>query len=231
MSVPTYSSPNLEAINERVSEIRTRISNAGGKSVKLIAVTKTFDATAMTSAFASGCDAVGENYAQELIAKTEQVPKEQRLPVHFIGRLQSNKIRSLVNCVDVWQSVDRLSLIDEIAKRCLTVNPVKLIKPVQIMLQVNSTNEPDKGGCEPSDVEALYVKAQSLGLDVIGLMTVGPTQSDTTATRNAFRLVGKIAHELGLKELSMGMTADLEIAVEEGSTAVRIGSGLFGARI
>ncbi len=231
MSVPTYSSPNLEAINERVSEIRTRISNAGGKSVKLIAVTKTFDATAMTSAFASGCDAVGENYAQELIAKSEQVPKDQRLPVHFIGRLQSNKIRSLVNCVDVWQSVDRLSLIDEIAKRCLTVNPVKLIKPVQIMLQVNSTNEPDKGGCEPSDVEALYVKAQSLGLDVIGLMTVGPTQSDTTATRNAFRLVGKIAHELGLKELSMGMTADLEIAVEEGSTAVRIGSGLFGARI
>jgi pyridoxal phosphate enzyme (YggS family) len=231
VSVTTYSSPNLEAINERVSEIRTRISNAGGKSVKLIAVTKTFDATAMTSAFASGCDAVGENYAQELIAKSEQVPKDQRLPVHFIGRLQSNKIRSLVNCVDVWQSVDRLSLIDEIAKRCLTVNPVKLIKPVQIMLQVNSTNEPDKGGCEPSDVEALYVKAQSLGLDVIGLMTVGPTQSDTTATRNAFRLVGKIAHELGLKELSMGMTADLEIAVEEGSTAVRIGSGLFGARI
>ncbi len=227
----TYSSPNLEAINERVSEIRTRISNAGGKSVKLIAVTKTFDATAMTSAFSSGCDAVGENYAQELIAKSEQVPKDQRLPVHFIGRLQSNKIRSLVNFVDVWQSVDRLSLIDEIAKRCLTVNPVKLIKPVQIMLQVNSTNEPDKGGCEPSDVEALYIKAQSLGLDVIGLMTVGPTQSNTTATRNAFRLVGKIAHELGLKELSMGMTADLEIAVEEGSTAVRIGSGLFGARI
>lgn len=226
----TLSSPNLEALTERVSAIRTRILKAGGKSVKLIAVTKTFDATAMTSAFATGCDAVGENYAQELIAKSEQVPKDQRLPVHFIGRLQSNKIRSLVNCVDVWQSVDRLSLIDEIAKRCLVTNPLKLVKPVQIMLQVNSTNEPDKGGCEPSDVETLHTKAQSLGLDVIGLMTVGPTQSDTTATRNAFRLVGKIANELGLKELSMGMTADLEIAVEEGSTAVRIGSGLFGAR-
>ncbi len=227
----TLSSPNLEELTERVSAIRTRILKAGGKSVKLIAVTKTFDATAMTSAFATGCDAVGENYAQELIAKSEQVPKDQRLPVHFIGRLQSNKIRSLVNCVDVWQSVDRLSLIDEIAKRCLTVNQAERINPVQIMLQVNSTNEPDKGGCEPSDVEALFTKAQSLGLDVIGLMTVGPTQSDTTATRNAFRLVGKIANELGLKELSMGMTADLEIAVEEGSTAVRIGSGLFGARV
>lgn len=230
----TLSSPNLEDLAERVSAIRARILNAGSQNVKLIAVTKTFDATAMTSAYETGCDAVGENYAQELIAKSEQVPKDQRLPVHFIGRLQSNKIRSLINCVDVWQSVDRLSLIDEIVKRCpavnTTINTVKLIKPVQIMLQVNSTNEPDKGGCEPSDVEALFVKAQSLGLEVIGLMTVGPTQSDTTATRKAFRLVAKIANELGLKEISMGMTADLEIAVEEGSTAVRIGSGLFGSR-
>ena len=230
MSLTTFSSPNLEELAERVSAIRARILNAGGKNVKLIAVTKTFDVTAMTSAFTTGCDAVGENYAQELIAKSGLVPEDQRLPVHFIGRLQSNKIKSLVNCVDVWQSVDRLSLIDEIAKRCLVTNPVKPVKPVQIMLQVNSTNEPDKGGCEPSDVETLYAKAQSLGLDVIGLMTVGPTQSDTTATRNAFRLISKIANELSLKELSMGMTADLEIAVEEGSTAVRIGSGLFGAR-
>ncbi len=230
MSVTTYNSPNLEALTERVSAIRTRISNAGGKNVKLIAVTKTFDASALTGAFDSGCDAVGENYAQELIAKFDQVPKNQRLPVHFIGRLQSNKIKALANCVDVWQSVDRLSLLDEIAKRCLPLIPSTQASPPQIMLQVNSTNEPDKAGCEPSDVEALCTKAQSLGLDVIGLMTVGPTQSDTTATRNAFRLVGKIANELGLKELSMGMTADLEIAVEEGSTAVRIGSGLFGAR-
>ena len=227
----TVSSPNLEALTERVSTIRARILNAGGQHVKLIAVTKTFDATAITSAFTTGCDAVGENYAQELIAKLDQVPKDQRLPVHFIGRLQSNKIRSLLNCVDVWQSVDRLSLVDEIAKRCLTRNQVKLINPVQIMLQVNSTNEPDKGGCQPSDVEALLTRARSLGLDVIGLMTVGPTESDMTATRNAFRLVGKIAKDLGLKELSMGMTSDLEIAVEEGSTAVRIGSGLFGTRV
>ena len=220
----TYNSPNLEALTERVSAIRARILNAGGKNVKLIAVT-------MTSAFTTGCDAVGENYAQELIAKFEQVPENQRLPVHFIGRLQSNKIKSLTNCVDVWQSVDRLSLIDEIAKRCLPLIPSTQASPPQIMLQVNSTNEPDKGGCEPGDVEALCTKALSLGLHVAGLMTVGPTVSDATATRNAFRLLSKIAKDLGLKELSMGMTGDLEIAVEEGSTAVRIGSGLFGARL
>ena len=231
MSLTTFSSPNLEELAERVSAIRARILNAGGKNVKLIAVTKTFDATAMTSAFTTGCDAVGENYAQELIAKFEQVPENQRLPVHFIGRLQSNKIKSLTNCVDVWQSVDRLSLIDEIAKRCLPLIPSTQASPPQIMLQVNSTNEPDKGGCEPGDVEALCTKALSLGLHVAGLMTVGPTVSDATATRNAFRLVSEIAKDLGLKELSMGMTGDLEIAVEEGSTAVRIGSGLFGARL
>ena len=227
----TYNSSNLEELTERVSAIRARILNVGGKNVKLIAVTKTFDATAMTSAFTTGCDAVGENYAQELIAKFEQVPENQRLPVHFIGRLQSNKIKSLTNCVDVWQSVDRLSLVDEIAKRCLPLVPSTQASPPQIMLQVNSTNEPDKGGCEPGDVEALCTKALSLGLHVAGLMTVGPTVSDATATRNAFRLVSKIAKDLGLKELSMGMTGDLEIAVEEGSTAVRIGSGLFGARL
>ena len=231
MSVTTFNSSNLEELTERVSAIRARILNVGGKNVKLIAVTKTFDATAMTSAFTTGCDAVGENYAQELIAKFEQVPENQRLPVHFIGRLQSNKIKSLTNCVDVWQSVDRLSLIDEIAKRFLPLIPSTQASPPQIMLQVNSTNEPDKGGCEPGDVEALCTKALSLGLHVAGLMTVGPTVSDATATRNAFRLLSKIAKDLGLKELSMGMTGDLEIAVEEGSTAVRIGSGLFGARL
>lgn len=227
----TPNPPNLEGLADRVAEIRARILNAGGKNVKLIAVTKTFDATAMTAAFAAGCDAVGENYAQELIAKTVQVPKAQRLPVHFIGRLQSNKIRSLVSCVDVWQSVDRLSLLDEIAKRCLIANTANPENRVQIMLQVNSTNEPDKGGCEPSDVEALCAEALSRNLVVAGLMTVGPTNSDAAATRSAFRLVSRIADDLGLKEVSMGMTGDLEIAVEEGSTAVRIGSGLFGARL
>lgn len=228
MSVTTYNSPNLEGLAERVSAIRDRVSKAGGENVKLIAVTKTFDSTALTSAFAFGCDAVGENYAQELVTKFEQVPEAQRLPVHFIGRLQSNKIRSLVNCVDVWQSVDRLSLIDEIAKRCETVSRVG---SAQIMLQVNSTNEPDKGGCEPDDVESLMVRALSLGLEVVGLMTVGPTNSDAPETRKAFRSVSRIAHNLGLSELSMGMTGDLEIAVEEGSTMVRIGSGLFGTRL
>ncbi len=219
--------PNLEFLAERVSQIRARIANAGGQSVKLIAVTKSFDVSAMVGAFSAGCDGVGENYAQEVIVKTSELSEHQRLPLHFIGRLQSNKIKALASLVDVWESVDRVSLINEIAKRS---DVATRVTPVQIMLQVNSTNEPDKGGCEPSEVANLLATAVSSGLDVIGLMTVGPTNNDPKQTQSAFALVRKIADDLGLKQKSMGMTGDFEIAVEQGSTAVRIGSALFGTR-
>ena len=219
--------PNLEFLAERVSQIRNRIANAGGQSVKLIAVTKSFDVSAMVGAFSAGCDGVGENYAQEVIVKTGELSEHQRLPLHFIGRLQSNKIKALASLVDVWESVDRVSLINEIAKRS---DVATRVTPVQIMLQVNSTNEPDKGGCEPSEVANLLATAVSSGLDVIGLMTVGPTNNDPKQTQSAFALVRKIADDLGLKQKSMGMTGDFEIAVEQGSTAVRIGSALFGTR-
>ncbi len=219
--------PNLEFLAERVSQIRARIANAGGQSVKLIAVTKSFDVSAMVGAFLAGCDGVGENYAQEVIVKTGELSEHQRLPLHFIGRLQSNKIKALASLVDVWESVDRVSLINEIAKRS---DVATRVTPVQIMLQVNSTNEPDKGGCEPSEVANLLATAVCSGLDVIGLMTVGPTNNDPKQTQSAFALVRKIADDLGLKQKSMGMTGDFEIAVEQGSTAVRIGSALFGTR-
>lgn len=219
--------PNLEFLAERVSQIRARIANGGGQSVKLIAVTKSFDVSAMVGAFSAGCDGVGENYAQEVIVKMGELSEHQRLPLHFIGRLQSNKIKALASLVDVWESVDRVSLINEIAKRS---DVATRVTPVQIMLQVNSTNEPDKGGCEPSEVANLLATAVSSGLDVIGLMTVGPTNNDPKQTQSAFALVRKIADDLGLKQKSMGMTGDFEIAVEQGSTAVRIGSALFGTR-
>ena len=218
---------DLSQVASRVVDVRARIANAGGKNVKLIAVTKTFEVAALVAAFDAGCDGVGENYAQELIAKAKLVPTSKRLPVHFIGRLQSNKVKSLCGVVDVWQSVDRLDLINEIAKRC---GDGTITKMPQIMLQVNSTNEPGKGGCEPSETENLVRVANSKGLEVLGLMTVGPTENEPEATRRAFRLVRKLADDLGIAQCSMGMTGDLEIAVEEGATAIRVGSALFGAR-
>jgi pyridoxal phosphate enzyme (YggS family) len=206
----------------RASEIRQRINAAGGKDVKLIAVTKTFDVGAMVAAFDAGCDGVGENYAQELITKSNELPIAKRLPVHFIGRLQSNKIKLMAEIVDVWQSVDRVELINEIAKRC--VKPGAGDRP-QIMLQVNA-----KGGCKPHEVNDLIETANAKGLEVLGLMTVGPTSNGAQSTQRSFRLVRKLVDDLGLKQCSMGMTGDLEIAIAEGSTMIRVGSALFGPR-
>lgn len=214
-------------VASRVAQIRQRIVAAGGNEVKLIAVTKTFDAAAIVAAFDAGCDGVGENYAQELIAKVRELPNTKRLPVHFIGRLQSNKVKSIAEIIDVWQTVDRAELINEIAKRCIKQNTG--VKP-QIMLQVNATSEPDKGGCSPADASTLLELARSKGLDVLGLMTVGPTNNEPQQARQAFRTTRKLADDLGLKQCSMGMTGDLEIAIAEGATMIRVGSALFGPR-
>jgi pyridoxal phosphate enzyme (YggS family) len=214
-------------VSLRATEIRQRINAAGGKDVKLIAVTKTFDVGAMVAAFDAGCDGVGENYAQELIAKSSKLPIDKHLPVHFIGRLQSNKIKLMAQLVDVWQSVDRVELINEIVKRCAKVG--SNTRP-QIMLQVNATDEPDKGGCKPHEVTSLLDAANTNGLEVLGLMTVGPTSNEVQSTQRSFRLVRKLVDDLGLKQCSMGMTGDLEIAIAEGSTMIRVGSALFGSR-
>jgi uncharacterized pyridoxal phosphate-containing UPF0001 family protein len=100
----------------------------------------------------------------------------------------------------------------------------------EILVQVNTTSEMDKGGCDPTEVETLVHQARQGGLDVTGLMTVGPTDMDPMKTRAAFSLLKRMAADLGVEQLSMGMTADVEIAVEEGSTLVRVGSALFGQR-
>ena len=211
------------SVSEAVASLRKRIANAGGVDVALVGVTKTFGSEAWRFAKVAGCDAVGENYAQEVVAKATEVALADRLPVHFIGQLQSNKIKQLAGIVDVWQSVDRLSLLTEIAKRSAQ-------STAQVFLQVNVTGEEGKGGCLPEEVGELSRAAQDLGIDVLGLMTVGPTNEDPVVTRTTFRTLRALANEHGLRQCSMGMTGDLEIAVEEGSTMVRVGSALFGNR-
>ena len=211
------------SVNEAVASLRKRIANAGGVDVALVGVTKTFGSEAWQFAKVAGCDAVGENYAQEVLAKAAEVVLADRLPVHFIGQLQSNKIKQLAGIVDVWQSVDRLSLLTEIAKR----SPQST---AQVFLQVNVTGEDGKGGCLPAGVGELSRAAGDMGIDVLGLMTVGPTNEDPVVTRTTFRTLRALANEHGLRQCSMGMTGDLEIAVEEGSTMVRVGSALFGNR-
>lgn len=141
--------------------------------------------------------------------------------MHFIGQLQSNKVRQLAGFVDVWETVDRPRLVDEVAKRA---------PGATVLLQVDTSGEPGKGGCAPGDVPDLLRAARRAGLVVDGLMTVGPTAGGPEAARPGFRLVRRLVDDLGLATCSMGMSGDLEVAVEEGSTQVRVGTALFGAR-
>lgn len=211
------------SVSQAVAEIRGRIDRAGGAHVDLVAVTKTFGSDAWRFARVAGCDAVGENYAQEVVAKATEVAVTDRLPVHFIGQLQTNKVKMLAGIIDVWQSVDRVSAITEIAKR--SKKPL-----IEAFIQVNLTDEPDKGGCDPSEIGSLLQVARDSGVAITGLMTVGPTSGEPTQTRLAFRKLRTMANDFGLQQCSMGMTGDLEIAVEEGTTMVRIGSAIFGNR-
>jgi uncharacterized pyridoxal phosphate-containing UPF0001 family protein len=168
---------------------------------------------------------VGENYAQEVMAKfglaRAATPTLPLPSVHFIGQLQTNKVRRLVGLVDVFESVDRRSLVDELARRA---------PGATVLVQVDATSGDGKGGCPVDEVAALVDAARRAGLDVRGLMTVGPTDGGAEAARPAFRTVRGLVDRLGLAVCSMGMTDDLDVAVQEGSTQVRVGSALFGRR-
>lgn len=211
------------SVAERVEELRRRIDaieRPWTHRVRLVGVTKGFGPEAIEAAVAGGCDAVGENYAQELLAKRDAIER-LRPEVHFIGRLQRNKVRGLVGLVDVWCSLDRESLVDEVAKRA---------PGARVLVQVDTTGDPAKGGCRVDEVAGLVDRAVERGLAVEGLMTVGPTGEAASAARPGFREVRGLVDRLGLSVCSMGMTDDLEVAVEEGSTEVRVGTALFGAR-
>lgn len=165
---------------------------------------------------------IGENYAQEALAKVGGTGGDLGVRLHFIGNLQSNKVRQLAPIVDVWESIDRASLLAEIAKR----------RPrATVLIQVNAAGESGKGGCQPEAVADLVRHGRDLDLDVNGVMTVGPTSGDRAATRRAFELTRSLTSQLDLPTCSMGMSHDLQIAIECGTTRVRLGTALFGPRV
>lgn len=208
-------------VAERLAVLRRHIAQMASRTpVAVCAVTKGFDARAIEIAGRIGCEAVGENYAQELLGKMAGIHSPHP-SVHFIGRLQTNKVRSLSPVVDVWQSIDRVALIDELAKRA---------PGARIYVQVNATDESDKGGCALGDAPRLVAHAKDRGLRVEGLMTVGPTDGDPQRTRRAFAAVRHLADDLGLVGCSMGMSGDTDIALQEGTTMLRVGTALFGER-
>ncbi|MDP9463162.1 MAG: YggS family pyridoxal phosphate-dependent enzyme, partial [Actinomycetota bacterium] len=198
---------------------RQQIADAGGADVEVLAVTKGHPVAVVQVAAEVGLRAVGENYAQELVAKFGG--RSFDLSVHFIGQLQTNKVRQIVDLVDVYETLDRPALAIELAKRA---------PGAHVLVQINTTGETTKGGCVPGEAESLVTQAASMGLAVDGLMTVGPTVGGPEAARSGFRLVRGLCDTLRLTTCSMGMSDDFVVAVQEGSTRVRLGSVLFGVR-
>ena len=205
---------------EAVAAVRARIEAAGGDlaRVRLIAVTKGHPVSAVREVVEAGVLDVGESYAQELVAKANALDQEVRW--HFIGGLQRNKVRKIAPFVHLWQSVDRLALAGEIARHA---------PGASVLVQVNVSGLEHQSGCPPERVDAVVEGCTDLGLQVRGLMAIGP-QGPLDAVRAAFASVRVLADRLGLPERSMGMSGDLEAAVAEGSTMVRIGTDLFGPR-
>lgn len=218
-----------EELRRRWDRVRDRIAAAGGdpERTAVLAVTKGVDAPRALAAAAVGLVDLGESYAQELAAKAEvaaEAVEGGRPPVsprwHFIGRLQRNKVRVVAPHVHLWQSVDRLSLAAEVARH----------QPGgHVLVQVNVAGAEQQGGCPPERVAAVVEGCTDLGLQVRGLMAIGPQGSDDEV-RAGFRVVRALADRLGLPERSIGMSGDLELAVAEGSTMVRVGTALFGPR-
>jgi len=216
----------VEQIEERAAQIRARIAARTDRAVRIVCVTKAHPVEVAAAAFAAGFEDLGENYAQELVAKAQRWPAPgapEGTPGprwHFIGRLQSNKVRSLAGSVALWQTVDRASLAAEIARRA---------PGARVLVQLDLAGIDGRGGIDPAEAPALVARCGELGLVVEGLMGVGAPGAPEDA-RPGFRLLNSVADELGLVERSMGMSGDLEVAVDEGATIVRVGSALNGAR-
>lgn len=207
-------------VARRVEAVRARIRSAGGdpSDVRLVAVTKGFGPEVVEAVVAAGVIDTAESYAQELVAKAAVVSGARW---HFVGRLQTNKVRLVAPLVHLWQSIDRPELALELRRRA---------PRAQVLVQVNVCGEQGKGGCDPGETPVLVDHLRQSGFDVTGLMAVGGSAGSPERARPGFRRLNELADRLGLAERSMGMSDDLEVAVEEGSTMVRVGRALFGPR-
>jgi PLP dependent protein len=215
-------------LSERLAEVRERIARAAERAgrraddVTLIAVTKIFPAAAIREAYALGLRHFGENYVQEFAGKAPEVGDLAGATFHLIGHLQSNKARQASELFQVIQTVDSPKLARRLAEAG---------KPLEILLEVKLSEENAKSGAASEELPALIeaVRAQP-NLHLAGLMTMPPWSEDAELSRPYFRRLRKLAGVHGLRCLSMGMSHDLEVAVEEGATHVRVGTALFGPR-
>ena len=215
-------SQNLTDILARIDAAR-KAAIAPAPATHLVAVSKTVPQEGIGAAIAAGQRLFGENRVQEAQAKYPQLKSQHPgLELHLIGPLQSNKVKEAAALFDVIQTLDRIKLADALA-----AEREKSGKCPRLFLQVNTGEEPQKAGVIPREAAALIDHARKLGLPLEGLMCIPPTADDAAPH---FAFLAKLARDHGLKNLSMGMSGDFELAVKFGATHVRVGTAIFGAR-
>jgi pyridoxal phosphate enzyme (YggS family) len=213
----------LLRVQERIAAAAQRAGRRAD-DVLLIAVSKTVEVDRIKEAIAAGVAALGENRVQEAKTKVEALGRP--VPWHLIGHLQTNKVKDAVALFDVVHSIDRLEVARELEKRAAAAG-----RPVDVLLEINVANEPTKSGFAPDAVAAaLDTIAGMAHLKVRGLMAIPPIVERPEDSRPAFRTLRALAERHKLGELSMGMSGDFEVAVEEGATMVRVGTAIFGPR-
>jgi hypothetical protein len=222
-------SDNLAAIEQRISAACARAGRPRN-GVKLVAVSKTFPAGFIDAAVALGVTDIGENRVQELRDKLVSVSARPRY--HLIGHLQSNKAKDAARIFDVIHTIDSADLARRVSRQAAAFD-----KTIEVLIEVNIGGEEQKSGVAPAEAEPLGAAISELpSLELIGLMTIPPL-AEPEATRAYFRSLRELRDSIGprlgsqrFSELSMGMTDDFEIAIEEGSTMIRLGRAIFGAR-
>ena len=220
-------------VGERIAAIRSEVARAAERagrdpaSVTLVGVTKTYPTDVVREAMDAGLLDFGENRAQELMPKVHEADALGLHPRwHFIGHLQRNKVRQVLPHIAALHSLDSVRLIEEIDNASMHAD-----QPLRCYLEVNVSGEASKQGVPPSDLPALLTRAAaSPRIEVAGLMTVAPQVEDPEHVRPVFRALRELAQAHGLTGLSMGMSEDYRVAIEEGATVVRIGRALFGPR-
>lgn len=215
-------------VRERLAEVRDRIARAAASAgrdaaaITLVAVTKVFPASAIREAYEAGLRDFGENYVQEFEAKAPQVGDLAGARFHLIGHLQSNKSKKAAELFSVIQTVDSAKLarrLDEAGR------------PLDVMLEVKISAEEAKSGADPAELPGLIEAVRGTRhLNLIGLMTMPPWSDDAQLSRPYFRRLRELAAQFQLTHLSMGMSHDFEVAIEEGATFIRLGTALFGKR-
>jgi pyridoxal phosphate enzyme (YggS family) len=228
---------NLEAVRSRIAAAAERAGHESS-TVVLVAATKGVTPPRLAEALDAGLDHCGENIVQDAEERIAALGERAHAASwHFIGHLQSNKIAAALRLFDILESVDSIRLAEQLSRRAEAPaqpdasNMQPVASNVRVLLEVNVALEPSKYGFRPDEVAtAISTISRLPNLTLEGLMTVAPAVADPEQVRPVFRELRQLAHANGLTKLSMGMTNDFEVAIEEGATSVRVGRAIFGER-